>query len=54
MTINDVLATPENAAALFETILPDMAAGRSYGVSLGSLPTKPDGAINRQRPDGPR
>lgn len=37
-TLNGVVVSPENADAVFRSILPDMAAGRSYGVTLGTSP----------------
>lgn len=37
-TLNGVVVSPENADAVFRSILPDMAAGRSYGVTLGTVP----------------
>lgn len=37
-TINGIVVAPKNAGALFRSILPDMAAGRPHGVTLGTAP----------------
>ncbi len=36
--INGVVAIPDNAAAIFKTIIPDMLADRSFGTTIGSGP----------------
>ncbi len=38
VTINGVTASPENARAVFNTVIPDMFADRGFGVTIGSPP----------------
>ena len=41
--INGVAVTPENAEAIFATVLPDAVSGKGFTISLGSAPAASPG-----------
>ena len=47
VVINHEIVTPENAAAVFRTVMPDMFAERGYGVTIGGLTPNVDARRRR-------